>query len=118
MKKLYGSLIVAILCSAISGLIASEKQFFDKKTKELIKKQLKSYAYGYAGLYGVGTIVATVIEVSNNRRIPNKGCNRGSWFLRHREPFRLLGSITRSIPITLPGVICVTLAYHKLVKSN
>lgn len=109
MNKLYGLLIAAVICSAASGLVASEgplKPFFDQKTQVVVKNTAKNYALGYAGIYGVATGLAWS---TRNLHIikPSFSAIAGEFNSAIYKP------ITRSILFTAPVVFGSILIHHK-----
>lgn len=90
MNKLYSLLITAVICSAASGLVAS-----DKSEKQAIKEALKDTA----SLYGLGTYLlhgsATALGLTSG--VAATDCDR-YMAKKNKENFSVLKSLRQEIP--------------------
>ena|SRR5438445_5520822 len=119
MNKLYSLLTAAAICSAASGLVASERPFFDQETQEVVKKTAKNYALGYAGMYGAGTgfaVIGTALVAP--RWVRNQAVG---WSLKrvHSNVYKgITRSIVPKVALSFPIVLSSALARHKHQQSK
>jgi hypothetical protein len=55
-NKFYNGLLLAVVVS-LSGLVASEKQFFDESTQNALQKPLRWYLGAYTAAWGIGNVL-------------------------------------------------------------
>ena len=127
MNKLYSLLIAAVICSAASGLVASEAPFFDQKTQGKLIKTAKFYALGYGLAYGTGTGFAAfgTVAAAPFMALWALGTNDEKALTAVINPLSTVKAvsreiykpITRSMLVTAPVVFGGSLLWHKYQES-